>query len=84
MMPSLGGFELLKMIRDDPSTHNMRVMMITARAERPSETEMQLRPDDFLLKPFLANELIQRVRVHVQAAQQERIGKVSEISVYVT
>jgi signal transduction histidine kinase len=79
MMPNLGGFGLLRALREDPRTAGIAVVMLSARAGEEARVEgLAAGADDYLVKPFSARELIARVRVHLEnrrlrrAAESER------------
>ncbi len=73
MMPRLDGFGLLQALRSDPATHTVPVIFISARAGEEVRVEgLQAGADDYLVKPFTANELRARVGAHVQMALARR------------
>jgi signal transduction histidine kinase len=63
MMPRLGGFGLLKALRDEPRTRALPVIMLSARAGEEASVEgLEAGADDYLVKPFSARELLARTR----------------------
>ena len=69
MMPRIDGFELLRRLRADTATADIPVIMITARAGQEASVEgLKAGADDYLAKPFRADELIARVRVSLERA----------------
>jgi PAS domain S-box-containing protein len=80
MMPELDGFGLLKALRADARTKETPIILLSARAGEESIVEgLVAGADDYLIKPFSANELVTRVNAYLhmanmrsQALQQER------------
>ena len=63
MMPDMDGFEVCRRIKNDPTTHHIPVVMVTA-LDHPSDRVRGLESgaDDFLTKPVSDVALIARVR----------------------
>lgn len=80
MMPRLDGFGLLQALRANPDTHQIPIILLSARAGEESRIEgLAAGADDYLIKPFSARELLARVeatlkmaRMRQEAAQKER------------
>jgi len=70
MMPRLGGFGLLRALREDPRTRPMPVLLLSARAGEEASVEgLEAGADDHLIKPFAARELIARTRSALELAR---------------
>ncbi|WP_395015436.1 response regulator [Dongia sp.] len=70
MMPKLGGFELLRSLRDDPHSRDLPVIVLSARAGEEARVEgLDAGADDYLTKPFSARELIARVNANLELAR---------------
>ena len=70
MMPRVDGFALLEALRADPRTRELPVLMLSARAGEESSLEGLGRgADDYLTKPFSAQELIARVTANLGLAE---------------
>jgi CheY-like chemotaxis protein len=59
MMPRMVGLDVLKALRADPSTRNIRVVLVSARAQQSDiESGLAAGADAYLAKPFQASDLI--------------------------
>jgi len=64
MMPVMDGFEVLKKIKEDESTWHIPVIMLTAKGKiKDIDLAFDLGADDYIVKPFLPDELVERVQV---------------------
>jgi YesN/AraC family two-component response regulator len=62
MMSGMDGFDLLKAIKSNELTAYIPVIMLTARADNQSKLKgLRAEADDYLTKPFDANELLLRL-----------------------
>jgi DNA-binding response OmpR family regulator len=62
MMPVIDGFEVLRRIREQPATANLPVVMLSARKqERDIVGALELGANDFVVKPFIPEELLARL-----------------------
>ncbi|MGO8700511.1 MAG: response regulator [Limisphaerales bacterium] len=63
MLPEMDGLEVCKSLRQDSATHNIPILMLTARAsEIDRVVGFELGADDYVTKPFNVRELILRVK----------------------
>jgi ligand-binding sensor domain-containing protein/signal transduction histidine kinase/DNA-binding response OmpR family regulator len=63
MMPEMNGIEFCKKIKKDIRTSHIPVILLTARAEDTVQLEgLETGADDFIIKPFSADNLQLRVR----------------------
>jgi DNA-binding response OmpR family regulator len=62
MMPVIDGYEVLRKIREDASLADVPVIMLTARKqEQDIVTALELGANDYLVKPFIPEELVARL-----------------------
>jgi DNA-binding response OmpR family regulator len=67
MMPILDGFNACERIRE---FSNVPIIMVTARGNENDRVKgLDLGADDYIVKPFSANELLARVRAVIRRAQ---------------
>lgn len=67
MMPEMNGFQALDRIRE---FSNIPVIMLTAKGEEADRVEgLNRGADDYVVKPFSANELLARVKAVLRRAQ---------------
>ncbi|MFD2519997.1 ATP-binding protein [Emticicia soli] len=70
MMPVMDGIELLKVVKSDAAIAHIPIILITARAGEESRIEgYETGADDYMTKPFSANELLSRVKSQLKIAR---------------
>ena len=70
MLPQVDGLEVCKILRRDPATASLPILMLTARAaEIDRVLGLELGADDYVTKPFSPRELILRIRKLLQRTQ---------------
>lgn len=73
MMPRLDGESLLVRIREHPASADLPVQLLSARAESTAVVDGLARgADDYVAKPFSREELVARVRAHLELAELRR------------
>jgi two-component system phosphate regulon response regulator PhoB len=78
MLPDTSGLELARQLRKDPDTHDIPIIMLTARAEEADKVAgLEGGADDYVTKPFSARELTARIQALLRrmapAGNAERI-----------
>ena len=62
MLPDRSGYDVLEQLRTEDATHDIAVLLLTARREEPDRIRgLSLGADDYLTKPFSPQELVLRV-----------------------
>jgi PAS domain S-box-containing protein len=82
MMPYVDGFELLKTVKTNPQTARIPVVLLSARAGEEARLDgYEAGADDYLVKPFSAQQLRARVQAQLIAAQLrlEQEGRIQEL-----
>jgi DNA-binding response OmpR family regulator len=70
MMPELDGMEVCKILRRDPATATIPILMLTAKAgEVDRILGLEMGADDYLTKPFSIRELVLRVKNLIRRRQ---------------
>lgn len=63
MMPGLSGLEICRILKGDPATARLPIIMVTAKAEEIDRiVGLELGADDYVTKPFSPRELVLRVK----------------------
>ena len=62
VMPGMDGFEVCKILRDNPVNNLMPIIMLTAQENEDDKlTGLELGADDYIIKPFNPRELLSRI-----------------------
>jgi two-component system phosphate regulon response regulator PhoB len=70
MLPEVDGLEVCKILRRDPMTAQIPIIMLTARAaEMDRVLGLELGADDYVTKPFSPRELVIRIRKQLSKAR---------------
>ncbi len=73
MMPNVDGVELVRRIRDEPELADLPVILLTAAASTEAAAEgFDVGADDYLVKPFTAENLLLRVTARITAGHDRR------------
>jgi PleD family two-component response regulator len=73
MMPGMDGFEVLHHLRGRFRTHNLPVIMLTAKGEVDEKVRgLSEGANDYVLKPFVPEELMLRVRNMLRLSRNQR------------
>jgi two-component system phosphate regulon response regulator PhoB len=82
MLPDVPGTELCRLIKADPRTRHVPVVMLTARGEEVDRVVgFELGADDYVTKPFSVRELVLRLRAVMRRGAPaerppERLGRI--------
>lgn len=67
MMPLMDGYQVLENLKSDSHTANIPFVFLTARADRADQRKgMELGADDFIVKPFTTQELLNAISARVR------------------
>ena len=75
MLPNMPGLEVCKILKSDPATRDIPIIMLTAKAEEIDRiVGLEFGADDYVTKPFSPREILLRV----QAIIRRRAGEPAE------
>lgn len=81
MLPGIQGMDLCRILRNDPATKSLPIIMLTARGEEVDRVlGLETGADDYITKPFSPRELVARVKA-VLRRTGERTGQESILRV---
>jgi len=70
MLPEIDGLEVCKILRRDPATVSIPILMLTAKvAEMDRVLGLELGADDYVTKPYSPRELVLRIRKLLKRTQ---------------
>ncbi|MFO7927554.1 response regulator [Natronomonas sp.] len=83
MLPGLDGFEVCKLIRKDPKTEHIPIIMLTAKGEEADiVTGLELGADDYITKPFSPRILLARVKTVLRRKAKEEVSEDSILEIH--
>ncbi|MEC8840382.1 MAG: response regulator [Candidatus Poribacteria bacterium] len=63
MLPKVDGLEVFRLLKSEPETKNVPIIMITAKGDEVDRiVGLELGADDYIIKPFSPREVVLRVR----------------------
>lgn len=72
MLPGVQGMELCRILRNNPGTRHIPVIMLTAKGEEVDRIiGLEAGADDYMTKPFSPRELVARVRAVLRRAGEK-------------
>src|SRR5437867_7353886 len=70
MLPRMPGLEVCKILKSDPATRQIPIMMLTARAEEIDRiVGLEFGADDYVTKPFSPREVVLRIKAILRRAE---------------
>lgn len=84
MLPGIQGMELCRILRNDPKTEALPIIMLTAKGEEVDKIlGLEMGADDYIAKPFSPRELVARVKAVLRRSTEkppaEKILRVGEL-----
>jgi phosphate regulon transcriptional regulator PhoB len=86
MLPGISGIELCRILKNDPQTSSIPIIMLTAKGEEIDKVlGLEMGADDYITKPFSPRELIARVRAVLRRAHEkplpEKTVKIGDLEI---
>jgi len=76
MLPRLDGLSLCRMIRREPTTSHIPIIMLTARTSEVDKiVGLESGADDYVVKPFGLGELLARIRAVLRRAPSRPVAQ---------
>ena len=86
MLPDMDGLEVIRLLRSNPTTKDIPILLLTAKGEVGSRVQgLNTGADDYLTKPFSFEELVARIRAilrrlhHGTATESSQVLTVGDI-----
>src|SRR5690606_21929052 len=80
MMPEMDGYQLCMAVKEDPALHDVPIILVTTLSDPQDVIRgLECRADNFILKPYEADNLLRRVQFvmansHMGLAEQPGMG----------
>jgi phosphate regulon transcriptional regulator PhoB len=86
MLPGIQGMELCRILRNDPKTSVLPIIMLTAKGEEVDRIlGLEMGADDYMAKPFSPRELVARVKALLRRSKEkpvsEKILKIGDLEI---
>lgn len=86
MLPRIQGMELCRILRNDPETSILPIIMLTAKGEEFDKIlGLEMGADDYMTKPFSPRELVARVKAVLRRSKEkpinEKLLKIGDIEI---
>ena len=80
MMPGMDGYQVLKQIKEIPTTRNIPIIFLTALdSTRDEEMGLEAGAVDYITKPIRPSILMARVKTHLELKEvRDRLGRLNE------
>lgn len=76
MLPDRDGWDITRLVREDPSLTHLPVIMLTARIDDADKIiGLELGADDYITKPFNPREVVARVRSVLRRSQANQLSQ---------
>ena len=77
MLPGMDGMQVARMLRDNPATSAVPIIMLTARGEEADRVAgLEGGADDYVTKPFSPKELVARIAALLRRVQRAQVDEI--------
>lgn len=74
LMQDMDGFEVLRLLLEEPITHHIPFMFSTSMSEKiDMEDALKLGADDYIIKPFELDELLQKSKKLIESGSKRNL-----------
>lgn len=81
MMPVIDGYEVCRVIKENPISRLIPIIFLTAKTDIDSISKgFELGAVDYIMKPFHANELLARVHTHIELYQSKKLLQMNNLA----
>ncbi len=79
MLPGLNGLEVCRILKENPETRGIPIIMVSAKGEEDDIVRgLELGADDYISKPFSVRELLARVAAGLRRHRNETENRLNE------
>lgn len=79
MLPGMSGIDFARRLKRDPSSRDIPIILVTARAEEDDKVQGLESADDYVTKPFSARELRARIEAVLRRAAPDPGGEALQV-----
>jgi two-component system phosphate regulon response regulator PhoB len=83
MLPGMDGLEICRMLKHDPKTQHIPIVMLTAKGEESDVvTGLELGAEDYITKPFSPKVLVARIRTILRRKVKNEAGGEAVLNIH--
>ena len=83
MLPGVDGLEVCRLLKTDPKTRHIPIVILTARSEEADIVAgLELGADDYITKPFSPRVLVARVRTVLRRMMKEPVSETATVKIH--
>jgi two-component system alkaline phosphatase synthesis response regulator PhoP len=83
MLPGVDGFDVCRILKSDPKTKHIPIVMLTAKGEEADIVAgLELGADDYVTKPFSPKVLVARIRALLRRAPKAEADEAAAVKIH--